>query len=978
MQNELKNQILLRLRRYIGKEKFDHKAKLMEHQLAALEQSHAFLALPKGGRYDVAYSDAGGGQAQSGQKIDDFFEVISATGTGKTRMMGCLAEACDVPTLFLTPRNVINDQTKKEFCEEIGINSADVGVYDSKQPRAARTRALQQKYLITTYQSLPSLLRQNHFADPASKDYRPLVLLDEVHKGKGPETAKAIKGFMRRCIVAGFTATEAGERQALFEGQVPIYQLKIVPAIEKDLLCEGVRTGVIDVKIDEQWLKEFKPPGAGEDFREEDVARFVNNPAVIKGAIDFHFNEDPDHLAQLDMGGPLHRLPAIFYTQGVDAARRGAELFNQTAAALGKAARADYVSGEMSKTERDAKLDAFRTGQIGALWNDSVLEMGFNDRNATVGYMLRPSRVTHRVEQPLGRFTRKPTDAYAERFYPDGSRQGKIALAINVRAPNMNPLLFGEVLEGRAAVFSQSRPQAARPKQPPGIKPWPDDIEVHIDYDDVSEVVTKAKKVRDQSYGEKSEDWVNFTETCRELRIDADKLRPLWDQVAAAAEAGSAEQQVAIDGLAVTCAYKSTWDGKVVLCINKSALPDLAARIGLGDPKKSGDEWMARIEFFRAVGTTEKNAKAEALWSLISERHAAAPEEPIIIEGHTVRCGTARRGNHHVLSLHADQVQWFREQLGIAEKKGDEWASRNEAAREIGWSVNTPRFEKCWKQLEAEYASTRKSPVTVKDYTGEFAIECGYKAAGPRIPFCIKRTSLSRFSALLAPEKGSEWLDVLRAATTSGYRQNDPAFRGVWSELNHLLDGNQPTVVEGIEIKCTYAKNGRSMMFAVNAASIERFREAVKVRKEKGVATAPGGHGHHDAYAVSQMNLPAKDAEWLGLGEIRQASSPHRREIRKAVDLIQHGYNPALPGIQPIICWNHNVRVQKMLAGTRSVLCVNRDDWTRVEQAIAEAISSPAHADNRLKTQSITRRDLAPGSDDLKRTGHSRGSAVGD
>lgn len=56
------------------------------------------------------------------------------------------------------------------------------------------------------------------------------------------------------------------------------------------------------------------------------------------------------------MGGPLHRLPTIFYTQGVDAARRGAELFNQTAEALGKAARADYVSGEMSRTERDVMI----------------------------------------------------------------------------------------------------------------------------------------------------------------------------------------------------------------------------------------------------------------------------------------------------------------------------------------------------------------------------------------------------------------------------------------------------------------------------------------------------------------------------------------------------------------------------------------------------------------------------------------------
>ncbi len=45
----------------------------------------------------------------------------------------------------------------------------------------------------------------------------------------------------------------------------------------------------------------------------------------------------------------------------------------------------------MSKTEWDAKLWAFRTGELADLCDDSVLEMGFNDKNATVGYLLRPT-----------------------------------------------------------------------------------------------------------------------------------------------------------------------------------------------------------------------------------------------------------------------------------------------------------------------------------------------------------------------------------------------------------------------------------------------------------------------------------------------------------------------------------------------------------------------------------------------------------
>ena len=949
----------------------------MEHQVAALEHSLAFMALPKGGHYDIAYSDAGEGRAESGQKIDDFFEVVSATGTGKTRMMGCLAEACDVPTLFLTPRNVINDQTKKEFCDEIGIDAQDVGVYDSKQPNAAKNRALGQKHLITTYQSLPSLLRQYDFANAGGEHYRPLVLLDEVHKGKGPQTASAIKSLLRKCIVAGFTATEAGEREALFEGQAPIFRLKIVPAIEKDLLCEGVRTGVIDVKIDEQWLRDFKSPGAGDDFREADVERFVKSPAVIKGAIDFHFNEDREHLAQLDMGGPLHRLPTIFYTQGVDAARRGAEMFNRTSAALGKSARADYVSGEMPKTERDAKLKAFRTGELSALWNDSVLEMGFNDKNATVGYLLRPTRTSHRVEQPLGRFARKATDDYAARYYPDGSRQGKIALAINVRAPNMNPLLFGEVLEGRAAVYSQSRPQPSRPKRPPSVHPWPHDIEVHIDYDDVSEVVTKANRARDQAYGDKTDDWVNFTETIKELHTGEAKLRPTWDKIVAAAEPGATEQQVDVDGLAVTCAYKATWDRKVVFCINKSALPGLAGQLGLGDRSMSGDDWLARIEFFRAAGTTEKNDKAERLWKRVLDAYAESPHQPVVIEGHVVKCGNAKRGAHNLLCLHKDEIQWFRQQLGIAEKKTDEWLNRSEAAREAGWSVNTPRFAKCWQMLESEHKKASASPVIVKDYTGEFSIECGYKSAGPKIPFCIKRTSLAEFSKLLAPEKGTEWLNLMQAAQAARRRQNDPAFRSVWFELNDKLDKGQSTTIEGLFIECTYAKCGKSLAFSVNEAGMEEFRKAASIREARTRDPQPDDGSGANGLAFASMDLPAKDPDWLGVVDVRGLPGGNRTGISRAVDTIMGMYDPGKAGIQEVEYGGRPVRVQKMQSGTRSVICIYGPDWANVEHVVADHTVPTTQADEHLKAAPITKKDLKPGGEDLRRTGASRGPAAG-
>jgi superfamily II DNA or RNA helicase len=881
MQNGLKDQVLRRLRQYVGQEKAYHRDGLMDHQVAALDRSLAFLSLPKGARYGIAYTDDGTGQEETGRKIDDFFEVISATGTGKTRMMGCLAKACDVPTLFLTPRNVINDQTRKEFCDEIGIDPADVGVYDSKQPNAAKARAIRQKYLITTYQSLPSLLRQYPFNDPGSEHYRPLVLLDEVHRGKGPQTARKIKAFLRKCIVAGFTATEAGEREALFEGQAPIFQLRIVPAIEKDLLCEGVRTGVIDVKIDEQWLKDFKPPDAGDDFREEDVARFVNSPAVIRGAIDFHFNEDPEHLARLDMGGPLHRLPTIFYTQGVDAARSGAELFNETAARLGKAARADYVSGEMSKTERDAKLRAFRTGELAALWNDSVLEMGFNDKNATVGYLLRPTRVTHRVEQPLGRFARKPTDDYAERYYPDGSRRGKVALAINVRATNMNPLLFGKVLGGRAAVYSQSRPQPSRPKQPAGGRPWPDGIEVHIDYDDVNEVVASAAKER-EGLPVKTEEWLASNDTTRLPGGCRDAIK---DAVAA-----------------LVSAYDTTAGGLQSICFGGQSI---------------------RLQLVQS-GVRQAVCICRADWPLVERAAGVDPGSELPM-------------------------------------KDEQWLSPREIATLPGGKRNA--IKQAVEALCEAYDAKTLGMQTV-GYKAE-SIRVQKLQSGPAQPVCIYREDWPRVEKAAGVEQKKDlpvrevgWASVSQTSKFPGGRR--PEILQAVATLAGLYDSER-VGLQTVEYGGQLIRLQKMQVGGGQQSVCICLEDWPKVEITSGVARRSG--------------LPNKDADWLAQYETSRMPGGKRKDVKAAMGAIIALYDSEALGVQTVRFAGQDIRVQQLRAFANQPVCILRDDWPSVVEAAISAAqhdNAPLHADERLKPPPISKKNLTPASEDLRRTGRSR------
>src|SRR5581483_7835532 len=146
-----------------------------------------------------------------------------------------------------------------------------------KQTQRQKQLSLDKQYLITTYQSLPSLVRRGLVSpDPANRNYRPVVILDEAHTGQGHATSKLIRSFLDTCVVAGFTATDSGAHESLFHGQPPIFELGIVPAVEQGLLCRGVKTGVLDVQIDEDWLREFQGTTRGE-YADEAVHRFARN-----------------------------------------------------------------------------------------------------------------------------------------------------------------------------------------------------------------------------------------------------------------------------------------------------------------------------------------------------------------------------------------------------------------------------------------------------------------------------------------------------------------------------------------------------------------------------------------------------------------------------------------------------------------------------------------------------------------------------
>lgn len=586
---------------------------LLAHQDEILSTAADFLRLPDGAQFvQKGHSE----EEVKGIKRGNFFEVVSATGSGKTRAFGTLAKAANVPTLILTPRNLLNEDTKREFCDKIGIPENEIAVYDSHQPTAQRRRVIEgnspPKYVITTYQSLPSLVNRHELdvTNPDDAHYRPLIILDEVHEAQGPETSKILNRLKQDVMMVGFTATDAGASQTLFEGQEPIYNLPIKEAIKRGILCDKVRTGVIDVNINEDWLEEFKNTPRNQDFKKATLNQFARNSAVIEGVIKFHLNEIDPEL------GRLSALPTVAYIEGVDAARDAAEQYNAEATRLGIKSKAAYVSGAMGKDQYRPILEKFKSGEIQFVFNDSLLTMGFDAKNATVCYSMKPSNLSHVVEQQLGRVVRKQGDDYFDKYGIN-----KRALAINVRPKGTNPYLYAQVL-GQPTLTSDRYEMEWGEGGAIGSgelveRPYlPDGMDVKLDYKAMETVISHANFQREEQYtrAQPKGDWMSATDTMGIYFGGESKFQSIFEKfreekIGALLAEGIASREAEEDVEHNWIGLRSA-GGMDPLCASPQAIAELHSRGDLQSRQASSlakGVWLSAIDIKKTyVGNADK------------------------------------------------------------------------------------------------------------------------------------------------------------------------------------------------------------------------------------------------------------------------------------------------------------------------------------------------------------------------------------
>lgn len=732
---ELANKIGARLANAADNDKHG----LRPHQIEAVKASAHHLQAPIGSEI-VLPDDHPEPDDCVPEKLIHHHEIVSATGSGKTRILGALMDGSGEQTLILTPRLNLNMQAKKEFSQEMQIPESDIGIIDGDQTPAEKREALSKRCVISTYQSVS---REGNDELRASLSKRPLILLDEAHTAQGPEIKNVLNEWKKNSIVIGVTATDAGVSQTLFDGQSPVFNLDLVTAIEHGLLATGVRTGKIDIRIDEDWAKEMAKTSTHREFSPEAIEKFAGARATLEAIAKTHLSYSDNQL------GKISRFKAIVFTQGVQAAKDGAELFNQMAQEKGDPARAGWISGTMSPDEKKTVLEDFESGKITMLYNDRMLEMGYDLPEASIVYSSKPTNYRHTAEQQLGRVCRKQKKGFVEKYNMD-----KVALAINIVPKGVDPYTYAHVLGGRAALYAQGKEPSEHPimQTPDKSEMDLEGLEFHMDYQDMEAVLADSQ--HDRSIPDAPSNFLTKTSAVRALRIKENKgFSELWNQLVDMAEAKGRVPNDGIvkvdrDGTEITLGYFRKLGGRAGWHVAEDSLLDLAKQLGVSAPKIN--HYLSMASVATELGRYSNYPPLVNAWrqlAAVAEKADRAEDGTVEIdfEGGRYRLQFGRAYGHESWFLHRDSVDTLRHHLGIALEQPSHFYSFDQAANHCNIPSSSPAFVFLRNELlklASELPRTQSSQVTV-DYNGT-PITMGYYRKPRSIGehWCIDRESI--------------------------------------------------------------------------------------------------------------------------------------------------------------------------------------------------------------------------------------------
>jgi len=320
---------------------------------------------------------------QSGEAGNPLVDL--ATGTGKSVVLATLMRELmeGWPLMRILCLVHVRELVSQNYQQLIrlwpqapaGINSAGLGRRDSQQP-----------IIFASVQSV--------FRNPEKLGRRDLVLVDEAHltpQGGDGMYHQLLAGLRRMSPdlrVMGCTATPYRlDSGRLDKGEGRFFD-RIVYSYG---IAEGVEDGFLSPLTSKGMKAEINVANVakrGGEFISGALEAAADDAELIKGAVDEIMLHGKD------------RRSWLLFCSGVDHAH------HVCAEIQSRGIRAETVTGDTPKAERDAILSGFKAGHIRAVCNMSVLTTGFDAPNVDLIAMLRPTLSTGLYVQMLGRGTR--------------------------------------------------------------------------------------------------------------------------------------------------------------------------------------------------------------------------------------------------------------------------------------------------------------------------------------------------------------------------------------------------------------------------------------------------------------------------------------------------------------------------------------------------------------------------------------------
>lgn len=222
-----------------------------------------------------------------------------------------------------------------------------------------------------------------------------LIVIDECHllSHKQDTTYRrfvnGIKAHNPHLKIVGFTATEYRQDSGLLtEGSGHVFTDVCYKADVGDLIKQGYLCPLISKRgLTKADLSSVHTRGG--EFVPKELQDVMDKAHLIYGAM-----EEIEALAH-------DRKHILGFCAGVEHAAHCAE------AARSRGHIAEYLSGDMSTTERDAILGRFTSGKTRILFNANILTTGFDFEAIDCIVMLRPTKSTGLYVQIMGRGLRK-------------------------------------------------------------------------------------------------------------------------------------------------------------------------------------------------------------------------------------------------------------------------------------------------------------------------------------------------------------------------------------------------------------------------------------------------------------------------------------------------------------------------------------------------------------------------------------------